>query len=76
MSHRNSDNLHNAVFIGYSWVERTPYCGLTSCVAMVTNSEHKVPWLDGQLTQVEIWKEAAAELNVGGEETIEELGAT
>ena len=25
-AHRNSDNLHNAVFVGYS----TPYCGLTS----------------------------------------------
>ena len=29
-AHRNSDNLHNAVFIGYSLVGRTPYCGLTS----------------------------------------------
>ena len=34
-AHSNSDNLHNAVFIGYSLVARvyggrTPYCGITS----------------------------------------------
>jgi len=33
-------------------------------VAMVTHTEQKVLWLHGTLTQVEIWKEAAAELNV------------
>ena len=53
--HRNSDNLRNAIYIVYSLVGQTPYCGLTSSLMTQFRNIRRGHHADIIATNVDEW---------------------